>query len=386
MRLINTTDLESWACRRDADGDLPRLIKDLIRATVPEIRSLRFPSEDAISMPGFDGFLVLNGEGNEYVPEGSSVWEMGTGKNPKSKANNDYEKRTESTSRNKKDITFVFVTPRRWGKHKVWVEEKKSENIWKDVRVIDAVNLEDWLELAPSVALGFASDLGIVPPAGVFLLQDEWKDIRNRSKPPISEALATVGRAKQEEELINRLTSSPQPIIVQGDSPQEAVAFSISSLLRVKDEELKKKLLSRTLVLSDETTARRLTGSKPLIILLKDDDASSAALATDGHHVIIPKGTDAQKPCNAIKLTRPDSNVFSKELEIMEIPEDKAIKIANACKRSVTIYQRLNPAIDKKPPSWAEEEKARTLIPAMLAGRWNGQSEADRKVICRLYN
>ncbi|SUT85387.1 Uncharacterised protein [Actinobacillus ureae] len=43
-------------------------------------------------------------------------------------------------------VKFIFVTPHRWiGKEK-WVTEKKSLNKWKDVKVYDTNDLEQWLE------------------------------------------------------------------------------------------------------------------------------------------------------------------------------------------------------------------------------------------------
>lgn len=86
---------------------------------------------------------------------------MGTNRNIKKKANDDYQKRCEdSLGLNSAETTFVFVTPRRWGGKDDWVQAKNGEGIWAEVRAYDADDLEQWLELAPAVHTWFARLLG----------------------------------------------------------------------------------------------------------------------------------------------------------------------------------------------------------------------------------
>ena len=386
MKLIDTSNLISWAISTSSNGELPGLIKDLIRATATDIESIRFPDGDAVSMSGFDGVLTLSDIENEYVPNGLSVWEMGTEENPGNKAERDYRKRTDNQNiNNKKDITFVFVSPRRWGNKDKWLEEKREEGVWKDVKGIDGVDLQEWLALAPVIALKFAQNLGHVPPEGVFLLEDEWKFIKCRSKPNLVESLVTAGREKECQTLIKRLLGPPHSIVIQGDSPQEAVAFSLATLLQIEDDEHKKRLLSRTLVISEQNAARMLSPSKPLIIVISNEHIKSSALPSYGHHVIKPVGTDAMNPNDPIKLPRPGSDVFGKELEKMGMKHDEARMVAKLCARSVTVFQRLKPSENADPPNWASDHRVNDLIPAMLAGRWDSNNDQDTSILCQLY-
>ena len=48
------------------------------------------------------------------------------------------------------------MTPRRWTQAEEWVNEKKQENFWKDVIVLTAIELEDWLARNYSVAVWLA--------------------------------------------------------------------------------------------------------------------------------------------------------------------------------------------------------------------------------------
>lgn len=72
------------------------------------------PSGDSVSVPGWDGVIAAE-QGNPWVPTGISYWELGTSKDPVSKASSDFEKRQGQISAEEAaQATFVFVTPRRW--------------------------------------------------------------------------------------------------------------------------------------------------------------------------------------------------------------------------------------------------------------------------------
>jgi hypothetical protein len=88
--LINNTDLNLWASRRASQGKLPKLMRRLIRATVPHIKRLHFRAEESVQMGGWDGIVEVQ-TGNDFVPEGTSGWELGVDRNVKSKADEDYE-------------------------------------------------------------------------------------------------------------------------------------------------------------------------------------------------------------------------------------------------------------------------------------------------------
>eukprot|EP00362_Geleiidae_sp_MMETSP1317_P001174 CAMPEP_0201282030 /NCGR_PEP_ID=MMETSP1317-20130820/4667_1 /ASSEMBLY_ACC=CAM_ASM_000770 /TAXON_ID=187299 /ORGANISM="Undescribed Undescribed, Strain Undescribed" /LENGTH=258 /DNA_ID=CAMNT_0047593621 /DNA_START=67 /DNA_END=840 /DNA_ORIENTATION=+ len=248
MNLIETTHLKTWAASKSAESRFPDMIKKLICAVIqPE--KIRFPSGDAVWVPGFDGTLV-NDEKSRFVPMGTSVWEVGTNSNYKNKANEDYKKRSNKVkeSFDRSEVTFVFVTPLVWANKEDWITEKRKENIWCDVVVIDGVDLKDWLESAPAVNLQFAAELGIVPEEGLQTPKQAWQDFSFLTNPPISEELVVIGKEKQEKDLIGRLSSSPSTFTIRGDSPREALGFALATLRRVNSEEKKKGFYARTII------------------------------------------------------------------------------------------------------------------------------------------
>lgn len=94
MRRITSTDLSNWALTRDCQEHLPLLIRKLVRASPVNILKMLIPAGDNVILPGYDGTVEVV-DGTEYVPSGKSIWEMGSGKDFKNKAERDFKKRSK---------------------------------------------------------------------------------------------------------------------------------------------------------------------------------------------------------------------------------------------------------------------------------------------------
>jgi len=197
--------------------------------------------------------------------------------------------------------------------------------------------------------------------------------------------LVLIGREDQEKELISRLLAGPNTFTVRGDSPREAWGFALAALRRVESAPERQSLYARTIVADNEEVASRLRYRQNLIILLKHARGQvSGHLSARGSHVIILEGNDIHSEQNVITLTRPTRRMFAEALARMGLPEDEAERRARACGLSVTILQRRSPHANYERPLWADGPTVHNLLPALLAGRWNDRSEADRKILCRL--
>jgi len=93
VKWITAQQLNSWAETLDVRSRLSELVSDLVRASVHDMSSFRFPTGDSAQIPGYDGRLICS-DGSLYVPEGESVWEFGTSADYMGKAKEDYSKRT----------------------------------------------------------------------------------------------------------------------------------------------------------------------------------------------------------------------------------------------------------------------------------------------------
>ena len=224
MMWIRATDLKNWASRRDCQEHLPLVMRRLIRATAPEISQINFPAGDSVVYPGWDGILETT-VATEYLPQGFSVWEIGTNENIKEKAEEDYQKRKKDPlGVVPKETTYVFITPRIWSKRDKWSTEKRNEGFWRDVRVYDARMLEEWFEQAPAVGAWLGRQLGIFPQ-GVMALEDFWKEWSSTPNPPLTPEVVTAGRSNQAESVRKWLSSPPSPLAVQAATSDEATAF-----------------------------------------------------------------------------------------------------------------------------------------------------------------
>jgi len=80
------------------------------------------------------------------------------GESPQSKAKKDYEKRTkDSLGVDKTKATFVFATGRRWPGKTKWANDRRAEDVWKDVKAFDADDIETAFEISagnPLLVLG----------------------------------------------------------------------------------------------------------------------------------------------------------------------------------------------------------------------------------------
>ncbi|NMU71543.1 hypothetical protein HKA89_22580, partial [Vibrio parahaemolyticus] len=120
-------DIEYWASNNiSARTRLPVFLRILINSTGQQLTKVDFPGNDDGERAGWDGF-VISDEGSPWIPKGKSGWEFGVTGNVKGKADGDFDKSVKATSdSDRADMTFVFVTPRRWSGKANWVEAKKN--------------------------------------------------------------------------------------------------------------------------------------------------------------------------------------------------------------------------------------------------------------------
>ena len=222
---ITADELMSWANSRVSQGELPELIRRLIHSTIPSSKILRivFPAGNSIGLPGWDGVLETS-VGNAWVPKGESRWELSCQKNSAMKIVADYQKRTGETSADQQQkLTFVFATPRRVRGKPKWTKEHPDE--WRKIRILDAVDLEEWLEIAPSVSLWLAEKMG-KNIDGFRSLDSEWDRWAGATDPKISAGLVLADRENASESLQDFLDSAPKrTFAIAADSKEEAAAF-----------------------------------------------------------------------------------------------------------------------------------------------------------------
>jgi len=386
MKWINSTDLENWATTRDCQESLPLVIRRFIRETVKGIESISFPSGDNIVYPGWDG-MVKSLEETEYIPKGLSVWEISTEGKIKQKAEEDYRKRKQNYyDFNPSETVYIFLTPRRFSAKDKWVSEKRKDKFWKDVRVYDARDLEEWLEQAPTVAAWLAKHIGKYTE-NVLSLEDWWKEWSQVTSPPLVPELLLCGRKDEREKLVSWLKSTPSCLAVQSFTKDEVVGFLASVILTLSETE-KEYFLSKALVVKNSDSFRHITTTckHDLLLIPEFDDIEFTISYSNRYHIFIastPDNTMIKDKKGIIILSQMDREEFVYSLDKMGIKREIAEKYARDSARIISVLRRQLIPIPQL-PEWAKYDKAKDFLPALLIGKWNESKEGDKDIVCKI--
>ncbi|MGD0784331.1 MAG: hypothetical protein ABR969_00755 [Sedimentisphaerales bacterium] len=396
---ITASMIEQRLCSsRDGQELLPQLVEKLITASVPKeaIREFRFPHGDQIYLHGADGILAVDDNiQNPYVPSGISVWEMGTSIDPKSKADKDFDNAKDKLAQAFPNVipavtpdkaTFIFVTSKPWESGE-WIKEKRRTSDWKSIKVIDAVDLEKWLEQYPAVMLWFADVCGL-PAEGLYDAEQYLRKIGiSFGISDISPELIMAGRDENMKCLDNLVTQSNAKIYVRGESIEEAAAFLAASSL--KEADLYGKI--PPLIFADSQADLNLlaTAGAEATMIPIDSEALARIEGIVGHkwRLVVPEvesfvSSDKGKGLILSRCKRPAIEQYL--IEKMKIPEHRAKQITRDTKGSLIALLWLIGSGPKGVPRWASRKDATTHASLMLAGSWIGNNGNDTKIIERL--
>lgn len=379
MKWITSTDITQWADTRNAQALLPELVLRLIRATITNINNIRFPNGDAVHLTGWDGILdsddtILN------IPRGISLWECGVNSNPRTKADDDYNKRTNNPlGYDKASSTFVFVTPRLWDKAGEWARNKKQAGEWNNIVVITAVELEDWIYQHPAVALWLAEKIGRSTKHAYDLesFWDKWSTGKDFKLVPS----ILLGGRDSEREAIYEGVKYPSITIIQSMAQSESLAFAVACLLESPE---KHKLLSNSIVVENEDTLEGLINEYENIVFIANVGHKNHTYANQKGHSIIYVASAAEvfhtTHAKIIHLPLLDREKFIESLVKSGINKEVANQLSRETVRNITILRR-RLDLDYNMPNWAKPENIRDIIPAILIARWSETSEGDKELI-----
>lgn len=386
MQWINAGDIKTWCDnnQRDCASFLPQLLRRLVLATADSVSEIVFPDGDSVATSGWDGRLNAVSS-SPYLPNGVSGWEMGTEASLKSKANGDYTKRvTDPLGLIQQDTTFVFVSPRRWPSRHNWVINKTATKQWKGVKVIDADDLELWLDQVPAVGLWLAKHLGKASSGGIRSLENFWEEWSESTNPPLSTEVVLGGRDKHVEMIHDWLKKTPNVLSIQGDSPDETFAFLYSSFSRLAKDD-KVRAFSKCIYVDNQSELRHIldTYSIPLILAVTIDCNDLVGLAIKkGHHVFLGTGANVSSTRGAERLSRPLIGTIQENLKKLGVEEVKARRLSKDSGRSLTVLRRrmsTSPAITD--PAWVNPQNAHLLLPVLFIGAWNERKVGDQQIV-----
>ena len=382
---IKASQIDGWADQaEEARSRLPALVRRLIRSTGRDLLEVDFPAYGEGQRPGWDG-RVESRAATPWIPEGRSGWELSTSSDPAKKAESDFRNRLARPAEERAETTFVFVSSRNWPKKNQWAEKRRAEGHWKDVKALDASDLEQWLEGSIEGQVWLAEQLLLPSIEDCMTLDRAWERWAEVTKPRLEEAIFEPAVRAHRREFVSWLRRSApgRPFAVAADSTDEAIAF-LACLFR--DEDVRAESGDRAVVVSAAQTLRTLVGATSSFIPIVSDERAEPELAHWQRHAIVvrPRNTVARKP--DIELGLLGYEAFGKSLMAMGFTRAGVDRLARESGLSPTILRRRLSENDAlRTPRWAGElETARKVVPMALVGSWHVDSKADREVLSTL--
>lgn len=312
---------------------------------------------------------------------------MGCSSDAIEKARSDYKKRSDKApSSEAADLTFVFVTPRRWPQKDKWLREAAATNHWKAISAIDADDLEAWLEATPSVSVWFGEQIG-ARGAGIESIDARWEAWSQQAHFPISLEAISSGREEAGQAYEKAILEKPALIAVQADSCEEAVAFACAKLLHMHRA-------SSAACVTDASGWLFVDANPQLeFVICGSAEVASSKAPRTGATLIVPLSIgdnpntlagSAAKGAGAapILLKRPTADVFEKAIVALGEDESDARRLSSSTGRSWSVYRRVrarNPAVRK--PAWVSGAPGRTLAIVTLVGAWDSQRAGDKACV-----
>lgn len=380
---IKAIDLHHHAGRLESRFELPRIVRRLVRASATGLRRLEFPADEGTQYPGWDGIVEAAG-GGPYVPEGVSCWELGVSTDPRRKANEDYEKRTQDPlGIDPMHSCFVFVTPRQWPGKQAWVQERRAEARWREVRAYDAHDLEQWLETHLPIHSWVSTLIGKLPK-GVRDLESWWSGWSRMTNPPLSAELVLCGRGETVERIHAWHSGTEPALVLQADTRDEALAVFFAALQRLGEGDFERALTS-TVVVDEVTAWRELAGSgHPLLLIpaLAELEQVMESALPPGVRALFPRDRSDTNHEKAVRVPRLGRQEAARLFEAEHHDYQRAWKLAGEARRSLKAFRRARAAAQPfAQPAWATPAEGPRLVPALFLGAWDGGRQADRQAI-----
>jgi hypothetical protein len=380
---IKARQIEDWADKyHDARRDLPVLLRRLIHSTGRDLRHVDFPAYDNAERRGWDGQTDA-AAATPWIPDGQSGWEFGTSERPAKKASDDYAARTRSIpAAERAETTFIFVTPRNWTGKIKWANDKTAEGKWKDVRALDASDLEQWLEGSIAAQIWLADRLSIATQ-GFETLDKCWLQWADASDPPMLPSMFAPSIEVHHQTLADWLAKPPEaPLVVTSDSAEESLAF-LASLFQA--EEIAPQIADLAVVFRSPEALKTLSvSSAPFIPIVTTDEVERELIGLFRRlHCVVVRPRNAVNSTPNIALDLLTQPQFERALDDMGIDSHRAEQLGRASGRSPTVLRRqLSPIPAIKTPRWsADADIVRPLIPMALVGAWHARSPADRELL-----
>ena len=385
MKLISSVQFRDLirSNKKQAEAIFPELIRRLIRKTCNIDCYALFPNGDAIYTTGLDGTVKNNTVKSRFVPLNNSFWELGTNKDGIAKIKSDYEKRKKNiTEFDKSAFTYVAVTSNILDtiSKEEFCTKIKTDAIFKDGIIIDANDIEEWLEENIEEAIWllnvFGKDIGAYDIASI---SDEWEYVRDECSIELKPDIFLVGNETNSKKFINDISTKRDTSIYNIASPflgnEYAYYFALASIKQLAKENLQDKFI----VVKSKQALDMVTASVSNRIILVNFNCYDYRFVGKGQNDYV--FFDSSAPAD-ISLSLPSRENFIKQLGTLNLGKIKPIELAFIVDYNVVVLKRLFSKIpQKRIPFWAKDKEKSELIPLMLMGEINIEDLGDMDIL-----
>lgn len=380
-KFITSSQLKRWFSEQKnlSRGLFPELIERLIKESCSDIEYIRFPSGDDINTDGKDGELILNYKINQFIPCGHSFWELGaTTITSTEKINADFYKRTiETLPDDQENTTFVLITPNTLkDKNKQTKRaELKKEGHWKDIIIIDGIDIEEWLSRCFSTSLWLYEKFNHVK-INAYSIKTAINNIENETSPKVSLTLYTAHR-DNEIKLLKELLNKKQTIKIAGTSFFESYRFAISAL--AQDESISDSIV----VCNNYESFKSLDNCIENTILIADFAIPGPLqLNPQNTHIIILGNNTMDIKYDIFLFQRPENILYEVLKNEMKLKDFQIQAIQHRAKNNIMlIIREIASENFLYTNEWLSDKTIKDLVPITILGQINLKDKTEVNVL-----
>jgi hypothetical protein len=254
-----------------------------------------------------------------------------------------------------------------------------QENIWLDVRVVDAYILSNWLEQCPAVHRWFAELIGKRCPE-LWDIEQAWGNFSE-----ITQKHLTIDFFLHERERDADINlTSPAIYYVKAESVREAYGFILSV---IQQDEI---FCSRCLIVNNQQTWDYISSKyeQSLILIPRGFIPENKGIASRVHSIIIAIDNNYAQSGNLIELKRQSRLIRETAIKKLHFDEYQTTQIYRDTKgyfEPLVRHKSLNP-IDRKNPEWLKSIPPKILFTLLFVAEWDGNNTKDQDIVALLAN
>lgn len=381
---VSANRLSQWGQSRRAEEELPQLVSRLIRSELFTSGFIRAPSDERIIEPGPD-IAVNTPRKTRHIPRGPSVWEVSTRSDVRDKVLEDIGRLRVPTGWRPEATSFVFVTTMPWSGADEFASRQLAEHPWLSVTILDATDLQSWIEESLGVQLWLMKRMGLEREGFQWLREAvrEWGFV---AEPPLKPLLLKESVEKQFTTWRAWVHSTPnKPLTIIGESKGEVLLF-VQSLIEHGDSN-GPQLPIEGLCVRTKEGVRQIAASplNDVVVIPTSDEARELAVACcTNARVILP--TTGQPRVADPLVVFPAGRTHVRDYLIGEgCDSGRASQLARSSGGSVSVLRRLTLKAGIEAPDFQTPSRLSPILAAAgLFGIWDAGSVADRAVALRL--